>query len=242
MNILRSVLCSFSIMIYTLPIHAQGEEQSIDQSSSLNYEGQVNVNEFINLKVYSGIEVKLIPADENKLLIIGEDRMDVVAKIKGQTLKIRHSLEHILNPTFTYVELYHKGEIDEVSLYQGTTLKADSIYRQTSITLKVQEGSTMNFKFKGQKLTSIVSTGGKLFLSGKVTNHQSSVSSGGACEGEIFETEQTKVNVTAGGMSYAYATELLEAKVTAGGIIRIYGNPKKIVTKKAIGGQIFEMN
>ena len=99
----------------------------------------------------------------------------------------------------------------------------------------------MNFKFEGEKLTSIVSTGGKLFLSGKVTNHQSSVSSGGACEGEIFETEQTKVNVTAGGMSYVHATELLEARVTAGGIIRIYGNPKKIVTKKTIGGQIFEM-
>ena len=100
----------------------------------------------------------------------------------------------------------------------------------------------MNFKFQGQKLTSVVSTGGKLFISGKVTNHQSSVSSGGACEGEIFETEQTKVNVTAGGLSYAYASELLEAKVTAGGIIRIYGNPRKLVTKKAIGGQIFEMN
>ena len=241
MNMFRLLFYSFSIMIFSTPIHAQDEEQILNKSASQNYERQINVSEFINLKIYSGIEVKLIPAKENRLLIIGEDRMDVVAKIKGQTLKIRHSLEHILNPTFTYVELYHKGEIDEVSLYQGTTIKADSIYRQTSITLKVQEGSTMNFKFEGQKLTSMVSTGGKLFLSGKVINHQSSVSSGGACEGEIFKTEQTKVNVTAGGLSYAYASELLEAKVTAGGIIRIYGNPKKMVTKKAIGGQIFEM-
>ena len=135
MNMLRSLLCFFSVMIYTTFICAQEEEQSVDQSPSQNNERQVNVDEFINLKVYSGIEVKLIPAEENKLLIRGEDRMDVVAKIKGQTLKIRHSLEHILNPTFTYVELYHKGEIDEVSLYQGTTIKVDSIYRQTSICL-----------------------------------------------------------------------------------------------------------
>jgi len=42
-------------------------------------------------------------------------------------------------------------------------------------------------------------------------------------------------------MSYVYASKLLEAKVTAGGIIRIYGNPNKMVTKKTIGGQIFEM-
>lgn len=237
MNMFRLFISSVFFVNLTASITAQ---ESAPQSDT-NYERQLNISEFTNLKVYSGIEIKLIPANENKLLISGEDRMDVVAKIKGQTLKIRHSLEHIINPTFTYVELYHTGLLDEISLYQGANLKVDSIYKQTSISLKVQEGATMNFKFEGEKLTSIVNTGGKLFLLGKVTNHQSSVSSGGACEAEIFETEQTKVNVTAGGISYAYASQLLEARVTAGGIIRIYGNPNKIVTKKAIGGQIFEM-
>ena len=232
---LRYFFFSFSMVIFS--ISAQEEEPQTETS----YQRELYVREFINLKVYSGMEVKLIPFTENKLLISGEDRMDVVAKIKGQTLKIRHALEHILNPTVTYVELYHTGLLDEITLYQGSSLKVDSTYKQTSISLKVQEGANMNFKFEGEKLTSIVNTGGKLFLSGKVTNHQLYVSSGGACEAETFETEQTKVNVTAGGMSYVNATKLLEAKLTAGGIIRIYGNPKKIVTKKAIGGQIFEM-
>ena len=106
--------------------------------------------------------------------------MDVVARIKGQTLKIRHSLEHILNPTFTYVELYHTGLLDEITLYQGSSLKVDSTYKQTSISLTVQEGATTNFNFQGENITTIVSTEGKLFLSGTVTNNQSSVSSGGA--------------------------------------------------------------
>tara|TARA_B100001175_G_scaffold317373_1_gene334019 strand:- start:1446 stop:2147 length:702 start_codon:yes stop_codon:yes gene_type:complete len=229
----------FTFFLLLLPISITAQKQ--ERQNPRSFERQINVSEFINLKVYSGIEIKLIPSNENKLLISGEDRMDVIGKIKRQTLKIRHSLEHILNPTFTYIELHHTGLLDEIMLYQGANLKTDSTYRQTSISLKVQEGSSMSFKFEGEKLTSTVSTGGKLFLSGKVTNHQLSVSSGGACEGETFETEQTKVNVTAGGMSYVFATELLEAGVTAGGIIRIYGNPKKIVTKKAIGGQIFEM-
>ncbi|MBH45926.1 MAG: hypothetical protein CMC93_04855 [Flavobacteriaceae bacterium] len=204
-------------------------------------ERRVNVSSFINIKIYSGIEVKLIPADENRLVISGEDKKDVVLKNKGQTLKIRHSLDHFLNPTFTYVELYHKNTLDEINLYQGSALETDSIYKQTSISIKVQEGSSMKFKFDGEKLTSSVNTGGKLFISGQATNHESSVSSGGVCEAEIFETEQTEVSVTAGGISYVNAVELLEAKVTAGGIIRVYGSPKKMVTKKTIGGQIFEM-
>jgi hypothetical protein len=233
----RLILFSIFLVIFSIPIIAQDSEPQTDPSG----ERLLNISEFVNLKVYSGIEVKLIPSDENKLLISGADRMDVIAKIKGQTLKIRHTLEHIINPTFTYVELYHTGLMDDITLYQGATLEVDSTYRQTSISLKIQEGASMDFKFEGEKLTSIVNSGGKLFLSGKVTNHQSSVSSGGACEAETFEAEQTKVSVTAGGIAYVYATELLEARVTAGGIIRIYGNPKKTVTKKAIGGKIFEM-
>jgi hypothetical protein len=233
----RLILFSIFLVIFSIPVIAQDSEPQTDPSG----ERLLNISEFVNLKVYSGIEVKLIPSDENKLLISGADRMDVIAKIKGQTLKIRHTLEHIINPTFTYVELYHTGLMDDITLYQGATLEVDSTYRQTSISLKIQEGASMDFKFEGEKLTSIVNSGGKLFLSGKVTNHQSSVSSGGACEAETFEAEQTKVNVTAGGIAYVYATELLEARVTAGGIIRIYGNPKKTVTKKAIGGKIFEM-
>ena len=88
--------------------------QEPDSQKNSNYERQLNIKDFINLKVYSGIEVKLIPSDSNKLLISGEDRMDVVAKIKGQTLKIRHSLEHIFKPTFTNVEVYHTGLLDEI--------------------------------------------------------------------------------------------------------------------------------
>ena len=160
MNMFRYFLCSICLVVFSVSISAQEQESQTDTS----FERQLNVREFINLKVYSGIEVKLIPANENKLLISGEDRMDVVARIKGQTLKIRHSLEHILNPTFTYVELYHTGLLDEITLYQGSSIKVDSTYKQTSISLKVQEGATMNFKFEGEKLTSIVSTGGKLFL------------------------------------------------------------------------------
>ncbi len=228
---------SLLLFLITFTIVAQeADEKEVD-----NQERIVFIDDFINIKIYSGIEVKLIPSDENKLVISGEDKMDVVPKIKRNTLKIRHSLEHILNPTFTYVELHHSSVLDEISLYQGSNLTSDDTYAQTSISLRVNEGSTMNLSFEGEKITSVVSTGSQLFLSGKVTNHQSVVNSGGACEAETLISEQTKVSVTAGGMSYVNAKELIEAKVTAGGIIRVYGNPKKMTTKKIIGGQIFEM-
>jgi len=231
----KYIFCFF----LTLPFFINAQEEN--QINDATQDREVLVDDFINIKVYSGIEVKLIPSDENKLVISGEDNLSVVTKIKRKTLKIRHSLEHILNPTFTYIELYHKAILDEISLYQGSDLSSSKTYNQTSISLKVQEGSSMSLVFQGEKISSLVSTGGQLFLSGKVTNHQTVVNSGGACEAETLISEQTKASVTAGGLSYVNASKLIEAKVTAGGIIRIYGNPNKIVTKKTIGGQIFEM-
>jgi|TARA_B110000908_G_C10256779_1_gene456122 3-deoxy-D-manno-octulosonate 8-phosphate phosphatase KdsC-like HAD superfamily phosphatase len=202
----------------------------------------LNVDKFFNLKLYSGIELKLIKSTENKLVIIGENRMDVVVKNKGNTLKIRHSFKHLLDRSFTYIELHHTENLDRIHTYQGSKLETINVNKQTSITLKVHEGSTVIFSFDGEKLTSNVSSGGKLFLKGKSTNHELTVFSGGVCEAETFETEQTKVSVTAGGLSYVKASELIDAKVTAGGTIRIHGRPKKLVTQKNIGGKIIEMN
>ena len=160
----KYIFCFFLILPFF--INAQEENQINDATQ----DREVLVDDFINIKVYSGIEVKLIPSDENKLVISGEDKVSVVTKIKRKTLKIRHSLEHILNPTFTYVELYHTAILNEISLYQGSDLSSDKTYNQTSISLKVQEGSTMSLVFQGEKISSLVSTGGQLFLSGEVTN------------------------------------------------------------------------
>ena len=65
MNKFRYFLCSICLVVFSVSISAQEQESQTDTS----YERQLNVREFINLKVYSGIEVKLIPANENKLLI-----------------------------------------------------------------------------------------------------------------------------------------------------------------------------
>ena len=138
---------------------------------------------------------------------------EFLAKIKRNTLKIRHKLDHLLNRTYTYVELYHNSSLDEISLYQGSTLKTDSVHKQTSVSIKVAEGSTMNFAFEGQKISSVVITGGHLYLKGNATNHESAVNSGGSCEADSLSTDLTRVSVTAGGLSYVRASQLVEAKV-----------------------------
>ncbi len=203
---------------------------------------EVSISPFNGVKVYSGIHVKLIPLDTNKMVIFGDNIETVVFTLKKDVLKIRHSIDQLLNPSTTYVELYFTEDLDALHTYQGSTLESTAEINTTSIILKAHEGSRQTLNITSEKIDSRVKSGGFLNISGKATSHRVSILGGGICEGEKLLTEQTTVKVTAGGLAYLHASELLEATVSVGGTVRIHGKPTKLIRKKVIGGTIVEMN
>ncbi len=203
---------------------------------------EVSISPFIGVKVYSGIHVKLIPSDSNKMVIFGDNIETVVFTLKKDVLKIRHSIGQLLNPSTTYVELHFTKDLDALHTYQGSTLESTAEITTTSIILKAHEGSRQTLNITSEKIDSRVKSGGFLNISGKATSHRVSILGGGICEGEKLLTEQTTVKVTAGGVAYLHASELLEATVSVGGTVRIHGKPTKLIRKKVIGGTIVEMN
>lgn len=203
---------------------------------------EVSISPFNGVKVYSGIHVKLIPSDTNKMVIFGDNIETVVFTLKKDVLKIRHSIDQLLNPSTTYAELYFTEDLDALHTYQGSTLESTAEINTTSIILKVHEGSRQTLNITSEKIDSRVKSGGFLNISGKATSHRLSILGGGICEGEKLLTEQTTVKVTAGGVAYLHASELLEATVSVGGTVRIHGKPTKLIRKKVIGGTIVEMN
>ena len=203
---------------------------------------EVSISPFNGVKVYSGIHVKLIPSDTNKMVIFGDNIETVVFTLKKDVLKIRHSIDQLLNPSTTYVELHFTEDLDALHTYQGSTLESTAEINTTSIILKAHEGSRQTLNITSEKIDSRVKSGGFLNISGKATSHRVSILGGGICEGEKLLTEQTTVKVTAGGVAYLHASELLEATVSVGGTVRIHGKPTKLIRKKVIGGTIVEMN
>lgn len=214
----------------------------ISVTSSAQKSKEVSISPFIGVKVYSGINVKLIPSDTNKMVIFGDNIETVVFTLKKDVLKIRHSIDQLLNPSTTYVELHFTEDLDALHTYQGSTLESTAEINTTSIILKAHEGSRQTLNITSEKIDSRVKSGGFLNISGKATSHRVSILGGGICEGEKLLTEQTTVKVTAGGVAYLHASELLEATVSVGGTVRIHGKPTKLIRKKVIGGTIVEMN
>lgn len=202
----------------------------------------ISISPFLGISVYSGIHVKLIPSEENKMVISGENIETVVFTLKKDVLKIRHSLDQLLNPSNTYVELYFTEDLDAISTFQGTTVESMAELKTTSIEIKASEGSEQHLNLISEKIKSRINSGATVNIDGNTTMHDLSLLGGGIFEGEKLLTQQTDVKLTGGGVAYVHASELLEASVSIGGTVRVYGKPTKLVKKKALGGNIIEMN
>ena len=228
----------FLLLIFscTAFLFAQEEESDIPFK-------EIVVSPFTELKVYSGIEVKLIPGSEDKLIIQGEGLNDVVATLKGKTLKIRMTLESIVKDFgYIYIEVFHTQPLNMIDMSQGSFFQSDTPFDQTSLLIKVQEGSRFEATMNVLRLDAKVSSGSKLFLDGACQNFNLSVNTGGSCEAEKMHTDQSMVRVVGGGYGYVHAKKLVNANVKLGGTIRIYGKPEKKITKETLGGKIFFMN
>ena len=98
----------------------------------------ITVGPFTGIKLFSGIQVKLIPSNENKLVLAGENFETVVTTLKNDVLRIKHSIDQIFNPKNTYIEIYFSSPLDLIHTYQGSIVESIS----DPISLKFKSGGT----------------------------------------------------------------------------------------------------
>lgn len=215
---------------------------SVQENKQIERSKTIMISPFSGIKVFSGIQIKLIPSTENKLILSGENFETVVTTLKKDVLRIKHSLDQIFNPKNTYIEIYFSQPLDLIHTYQGSIVETKAVLKTTSIELKAHEGSSIEVNLECEKIKSSVNSGATLNIEGSTVNHELKILGGGICESETLLTKQTTVKVTAGGVAYIHASDLLEATVNVGGTVRIHGRPTKLIKTKRIGGTITEMN
>ncbi|TBN04022.1 DUF2807 domain-containing protein [Hyunsoonleella flava] len=195
------------------------------------------VGEFTELKVYDLINVELVKSDENKVVITGKNKNDVVVNNKNGTLKIKMKLEEAFDGANTKVTLYYTS-IDAIDANEGANIHSDDVIEQFEIDLTAQEGGRIDVKLDVKYANVRSVTGADIKASGKAKNQDVSIYTGGDYNGENLKTEFTEVSVRAAGEAYVYATKEVTAKVRAGGDIFIYGNPDSVNESRVLGGRI----
>lgn len=200
-----------------------------------------NVGDFNELKVFDKIEVTLIKSNQNKVEITGIKKREVDVILKDNILKIRMSLENIWDESNTEVFVFYK-DLKVLDVNEGSVIRAKQTIEANKLEFRAQEGGRIYADVEAGLFFGKAVTGGQIYPTGRVNEQDINVQTGGQFYGKKLKCETAQVKISAGGEAEVYATEYLKANTTAGGIIKIYGNPKEIDSKKVLGGKIIEVN
>ena len=200
-----------------------------------------NLGDFDEVKVFDKITVKLIAANENKMVISGSRADEVEAVNKNGELKIRMPFPKLLSGDDIVVKLYFKN-LESIAVSEGSFVSSEADFKQTNLDLNAKSGGEIKLDLDVDKVNVKAYAGGIVSISGKATNQNVTITSGGILKAKNLHTSQTSISVSAGGQSEIHANTLVDAKVKAGGSIFIYGKQKQINKEVFIGGTILEKN
>lgn len=200
-----------------------------------------NLGDFTTLKVYDKLNVILIAASENKLVINGSREKEVEVINNNGELKLRMPFPKLLSGNDIKIKLYYKS-IEGVDVNEGAYVSSDDTFKATIMDINAREGAEIHLNLDVNKVNVKAVTGGIIVLEGKAINQDVIIMTGGILESKDLVTDQTTISVSAGGNAEIYATVLVDAKVKAGGSVFVYGKPKQINKKIILGGTIEEKN
>ncbi len=198
------------------------------------------IGEFKELKVYDLIDVELIKSKENKIIITGENKEDVLVNNKNGKLKIKMKLEEAFDGNKTRVKLYYSG-VDIIDVNEGAKVFSKDKIKQFEIDLKAQEGGKINVKLNVTYANIKSVTGGVIKTAGKAKSQDISLLTGGVYKGEALKTENTEVAIRAAGEAYVNASGVVDIKIRAGGDVFIYGDPETVNESRVFGGRVKRM-
>jgi hypothetical protein len=137
-----------------------------------------NLGDFDSVKVFDKISVQLIPSDENKMEISGNNNADVEIVNKNGELKIRMPFGKMLSGDDVTALLYFK-KIENIEASEGAYISSEKPLEQISLAINSKEGSEIKLKLEVQKVTVRINSGGTIELEGTAQNQDIVISSGG---------------------------------------------------------------
>jgi hypothetical protein len=138
----------------------------------------------------------------------------------------------------TTVALFSSTPLEVIDVNEGAFVSFQDVLFQQSIVFKAQEGAEIDAILDVQKVTTKTVSGGIVNLKGAAVTQEHRVSAGGVVDAATLDSQQVQVSVKAGGSAAVRATELADARVSFGGSVKVYGEPKKLIQKTAVGGNI----
>lgn len=201
-------------------------------------ERTVNLGDFNEIKTFSGLRVDIEKSKKSKIVITGNKVDDVIVKNVNGKLKLSLKFPENFNPDNVKIKVYYNQELATIDANEGSAIFSRENIKQDNISIKTQEGAYIDAQVDVKYLTIKAVTGASIKVTGKATNQEVEVTTGGVYEAFDLISEYADVVSASGAKAEVNVSNLLDAKVRFGGSIYYTGNPKKINSKKTLGGVI----
>ncbi|MCC8359525.1 head GIN domain-containing protein [Salinimicrobium sediminilitoris] len=196
-----------------------------------------NLGSFSEVKTFNAVEVEIIPAEENRIVITGHSKNDVKYEIVGDRLEIRLSLDNIWSKNNTRITLY-TSDLKTIDANEGSLVEVSDELRGEELTFRVQEGAVIEGKVKGRKINSKSISGGRITLKGEAEEQEVETNTGGQYLGKNLRTQRTDVTAGTAGRAEIHAKDYVKATAKLGGTVEIFGRPGEVDKKTTLGGKI----
>ncbi len=213
---------------------------------SISTVGQTTITktlgDYTTLKVYNGIDVKLVKSDKQEMIITGEKSEKVKVKNSNNTLKISLRFPETLANGKVKITLYYSKNIQTIDVNEGAMVTAKD-FNQSQLEVKAQEGALINMVVITKHLTVKSVSGGVIKLTGTTKNQNVEVTDSGVYHAyNLKASDSSVIRAAIGGKAEVNVGETLDAKIRFGGTIFYKGKPEVLKTKKVLGGTIEAKN
>ena len=200
-----------------------------------------DLSDFSEIKVYNGVEVELIPSEENRISITGHSKEKVKFEVVENRLEIKLSLENIWSDDNTLVTVY-ANSLETIDANEGSIVDVKKELEVSSLNFRAQEGAAIYVGVNSSRVNVKAITAGIVQIKGKTDDLDVEVNTGGKFFGEQLKSKEAEVSVGTGGQADVHASEYLKATAKLGGVINVYGNPDDLDSKTTLGGKILKEN
>ncbi len=210
---------------------------------SIRGNGQVerqkrNIDDFSSIRASRGLEVYLVPSNEELVVVEADDNLFEVIKteVAGDELKI-YADEQIRSAESKKV-FVHYEEINEVKSSSGSHVYTNGMLHSKSLILTASSGSHQKMEISSSRLNTRCSSGAHISIEGKSDKATFKASSGAHIKAKKLTTDEANADASSGAHITFTVTGLLDGEASSGGHIYYYGNPENTYINKSSGGHI----
>lgn len=195
------------------------------------------LTDFAEVKTFSGVEVRVVPASSNYIEISGYSKEKVKYKVVENRLEIRMSLDNIWSKDNTQITVF-AANLEIIDANEGSFVRVDKDLEAETFTFRAQEGAMISANVEANHVISRAISGGNITLDGRAESQKITAHTGGQVNARKLRTDNTEVSTATAGKAEIYATKYVKATAKMGGLIQIYGRPKEVDSKTSLGGKI----